>query len=456
MYAEISPLDGRYRSRLEGLGQLFSEAALMQARTEVELRYLLAQEGLGLFEPFSAEENARIQEKLTSFGPEDHQRIKSIEGEIRHDVKAVEVYLGEVLGLREPNRIHFALTSEDVNKLALGMLLRAYRDQHQLPQLRELVETLVDAAEQWKGVAFPARTHGQPASPTTLGKELSVFISRLLRQVRQLEALTFTGKLNGATGTYSAFDAAFPGVDWPAFSRAFVESLGLAPNPCTTQIEGYDSIAEYLAITSRVNGIVLDLDLDAWTYISHGDLIQRSRPGEVGSSTMPHKVNPIRFENSEGNLTLSTGLIHTLTEKLSRSRMQRDLSDMTVRRNIGVALAHAHLAIGQTIAGLEEIGVDASALQSKVDASPEVLAEAYQTILRAAGTADPYGLLKTATRGKSVTLEALHAWIDELPVDRETQAKMKALTPSGYLGRAAEICQQVVDEARTWLAASAQ
>ena len=451
MNFEISPLDGRYRGRLKGLGEVFSEYALMRARTEVELRYLLAQESLGLFEPFTGEEAARIESKLTSFGPGDFERIKQIESEIRHDVKAVEVFLGETLDLREPNRIHFALTSEDVNNLALGLLLRTYRDEYQLPQVQSLVKALADAADRWKAAAFPARTHGQPASPTTLGKEFAVFLARLLRQAIALEALTFTGKLNGATGTYSAFDAAFPDVDWPAFSRSFVASLGLDPNPCTTQIEGYDAIAEYLAIAARINGIVLDLDLDAWTYISHGDLIQRSRPGEVGSSTMPHKVNPIRFENSEGNLTISTGLIHTLTEKLARSRMQRDLSDMTVRRNIGVALAHAYLAIGQTLQGLEEIDADAAALRAKVDAAPEVLAEAYQTILRAAGAPDPYGLLKAATRGKSVTLEGLRTWIDGLPVDGDVKARMKALTPSDYVGRATEICEQTVAEARDWL-----
>lgn len=454
MNLEISPLDGRYRKRLEGLGEVFSEFALMRARSEVELRYLLAQESLGLFDPFTEDEVARIEAKLSTFGPQDFDRIKAIESEIRHDVKAVEVFLAETLDLREPNRIHFALTSEDVNNLALGLLLRTYRDVYQHPQLGTLIENLADAAERWKTVVFPARTHGQSASPTTLGKELAVFLSRLLRQVKQLAALTFTGKLNGATGTYAAFDASFPHVDWPAFSRAFVASLGLAPNPCTTQIEGYDAIAEYLAITARINGIVLDLDLDAWTYISHGDLIQRSRPGEVGSSTMPHKVNPIRFENSEGNLTISTGLIHTLTEKLSRSRMQRDLSDMTVRRNIGVALAHAYLAIGQTVQGLEEIDADVEVLRSKVDATPEVLAEAYQTILRAASAPDPYGLLKAATRGKSVTLDGLRAWIDGLPVDADVKDQMKALSPSDYVGRAVEICDQVVAEARDWLRAA--
>ena len=451
MNFEISPLDGRYRKRLEGLGDVFSEFALMRARTEVELRYLLAQESLGLFDPFNEDEVARIEAKLASFDRQDFDRIKAIESEIRHDVKAVEVFLAEALDLREPNRIHFALTSEDVNNLALGLLLRTYRDAHQLPQIRALIEALADAAERWKAVVFPGRTHGQPASPTTLGKELAVFLARLLRQVTQLQELTFAGKLNGATGTYSAFDAAFPGIDWPAFSRSFVASIGLEPNPCTTQIEGYDSIAEYLAITVRINGIVLDFDLDAWTYISHRDLIQRSRPGEVGSSTMPHKVNPIRFENSEGNLTISTGLIHTLTEKLSRSRMQRDLSDMTVRRNIGVALAHAHLAIGQTIQGLEEIDVDAKALRVKVDAAPEVLAEAYQTMLRAAGAPDPYGLLKAATRGKSVTLDGLRTWIDGLPVDSDVKERMKALKPSDYVGRATVVCEQVVSEAREWL-----
>ena len=455
-HLEISPLDGRYAARLGALSEIFSEFALMRARCDVELRYVLALEETGIFPPLAESERCAIEQALDGFDEAAFARIKEIEETTRHDVKSCEIYLRERLGLAHPNRIHFGLTSEDVNNLALGQLLRAYRDDHQVPLLRRLVAQLADQAERWRATVFPGRTHGQPASPTTLGKEWAVFVSRLLRQGRQLERLVFTGKLNGATGTYAASCAALPGFDWPAFAGRFVSSLGLEPNPCTTQIEGYDAIAEYLGIVSRINGIVLDLDLDCWAYISRGDLIQRSRAGEVGSSTMPHKVNPIRFENSEGNLTVSTGLIHTLTEKLARSRMQRDLSDMTVRRNIGVALAHAHLAIDQTIGGLAELDADAGALRARVNEAPEVLAEAYQTILRAAGVEDPYEMLKAATRGKLVTLDGLREWIDRLPVGEDVKAEMKRLSPADYVGRAEGLCDLVVAEARVWLSEAAR
>ena len=452
MQREISPLDGRYRERLAKLPSYFSEFALMKARCEVELAYLEALDRAGLFPALQDGERERIEGARTSFSDADFERIVEIDREIDHDVKACEIFLREKLGLAQPNRIHFGLTSADVDNLAYGLLLERFRDEQQLPLLRRLIERLVDLVEAWKDVVFPARTHGQPASPTTLGKELAVFLSRLLRQAEQLEAHRFRGKLTGATGTYASFVAAFPDHDWIAFSDAFVESLGLEPNRCTTQIEDHDTLAEYFAIVSRINNVVSDLDRDLWEYISRGDVIERAVGREVGSSTMPHKVNPIRFENSEGNVAVSNALLHALSDKLSRSRMQRDLSDTTVKRNIGVALAHGHLAIGGTLRGLERIEVDEGALRAKVDSSPEVLAEAIQTVLRVEGVEDPYELLRGLTRNREVSLADLHSWVDGLAIAEETKKRLKALTPGRYVGLAEAVCDAVVIEATDWLA----
>jgi adenylosuccinate lyase len=448
---EISPLDGRYRERLAKLPSYFSEFALMMVRCEVELAYLEALDRAGLFPALSDGERERIEGARTSFSDADFERIVEIDREIDHDVKACEIFLRERLGLAHPNRIHFGLTSADVNNLAYGLLLTRFRDEQQLPLLRRLIERLVALVEAWRDVVFPARTHGQPASPTTLGKELAVFLSRLLRQVAQLDAHRFRGKLTGATGTYASFVTAFPDHDWIAFSDAFVESLGLEPNRCTTQIEDHDTLAEYFAIVSRINNIVSDLDRDLWEYISRGDVVEKPVEREVGSSTMPHKVNPIRFENSEGNVAISNALLHALSDKLTRSRMQRDLSDTTVKRNIGVALAHGHLAIGGTLRGLERIDVDRDALRAKVDSSPEVLAEAIQTVLRVEGVEDPYELLRGLTRGEGLTLDRLRSFVDGLPVDGDVKDRLRNLRPADYVGLAPQICDRAVGAARRWL-----
>jgi len=284
LYDEISPLDGRYKERLSGFGDHFSEFALMRARCEVELRYLSALEKSGLFPPLSPEEKGRIEGLLSSFAKEDFARIKEIEGRIGHDVKACEIFLREALRLKTPNLIHFGLTSEDVNNLAYGLILTRYRDHVQLPQLRDLIATLLDLVERWKGIPFPARTHGQPASPTTAGKEMAVFLSRLLRQAEQIKSFRFRGKLNGASGNYSALATAFPDYDWEGFANRFISELGLEPNQVTTQIEDGDHLSEYFAIVLRINTIVLDLDLDMWEYISRGEIVQTAKPGEVAQS----------------------------------------------------------------------------------------------------------------------------------------------------------------------------
>ena len=451
MFKEISPLDGRYAAVLSSLGDTFSEFALVRERCIVELLYLKALDSTNVFPSLAHDEVARIDDALASFSEGNYARVKEIETETNHDVKACELFLREKLELAHPEMIHFGLTSADINNLAYARILTSYRSGHQLPQLRKLISVLADLAEAWQSAPFPARTHGQPASPTTAGKEIAVFVSRLLRQARQLEVHRFGGKLNGATGTYSALLTAAPTVDWPAISKALVESMGLEWNPCTTQIEGGDSLAEYLDITARINGIVLDLDLDMWQYISRGEIVQQTVADEVGSSTMPHKVNPIRFENSEGNIVVANALLPALAGKLAQSRMQRDLSGSTVQRNIGVALAHSYLAIGQTMQGLARVDLDRNAALRSVRAHPEVLAEAIQTILRAEGVDDPFALLKTLTRGHGLSIEDLHAWIDKLHIAVDVKARLKELKPATYIGLAESVCGDVVSAARAWL-----
>ena len=451
MFKEISPLHGRYATLLAPLGNLFSEFALARERCVIECLYLKSLDATDVFPALSSDEVARIDAAIVSFAESDFARVKEIEAKTNHDVKACELFLREKLELSHPEMIHFGLTSADVNNLAYARILMRYRDEHQLPQLRELIGTTADLADAWKAVPFPARTHGQPASPTTAGKEMAVFLARLLRQARQLEAHRFRGKLNGATGTYSALVVAAPDVDWPVLSKALVEGMGLEWNPCTTQIEGSDSLAEYLAVTARINNIVLDLDLDLWYYISYGEIVQKAVPGEAGSSTMPHKVNPIRFENSEGNIAIANALLPALTDKLTRSRMQRDLSGSTVQRNVGVALSHSYLAIQQTMQGLDRIDIDRDVALNNVQTHPEVLAEAVQTVLRAEGVENPYELLKTLTRGQLLTIENLHAWIDELEIADSVKVRLKVLRSAEYIGLAESICEDAVREARDWL-----
>ena len=453
---EISPLDGRYRDRLAPLGEFFSEFALVQARLEVELRYLIAldEAETGLFQRLASGERGRMDELLDGLSETDFERVKAIESEIRHDVKSCEVFLRHRLDLSEPERIHFGLTSADINNLAYGLILKQFRDEVQLPQLKALVATLADMAQETCETPFPARTHGQMASPSTAGKELAVFVDRLVRQGRQLGVFSFRGKLTGATGTFAAFHVVDASFDWLGFSKRFVESLGLEPHIVSTQIDDGDALAEYFDLTARIHRIVLDLDLDCWEYLSRGELIQRAVAGEVGSSTMPHKVNPIRFENSEGNLTIANALLRAFSEKLSRSRMQRDLSDTTVRRNIGVALAHGHLAIGETLRGLDEITVNESLCRKHIDAVPAVLTEAVQTVLRVEGIENAYERLREATRGQTLSLADLHVFIDGLEIAGAVKERLKALRPFDYVGLAPEICRCVVEEARAWLAES--
>ncbi len=441
---EISPLDGRYQQRLQPLGAYFSEFALMQARCEVELRYVLALDDTGLFPALNLEEKERVGQAIENFSDEDYQQIKTIEAITRHDVKACEIFLREKVQLTEHNMIHFALTSEDVNNLAYNLMLKGYSANEYLPLLKRLIDLLCTLVSSWKSLPFPARTHGQKASPTTAGKEMAVYINRLLRQHQKLASFRFCGKLNGAVGNFSAMLAAFPDYDWISFSYNFVESLGLTPNIATTQIEDHDTWAEYFNITRQVNNIVIDLDQDFWSYISRDLFHEETLAGEVGSSTMPHKVNPINFENSEGNLLLSNSLLAMLADKLCRSRMQRDLSDSTVERNIGVALAHSYLAITETIRGLQKIRINEERCRQELDTSPELLAEPIQTILKTAGINDPYSLLKQITRGKTITYEDLQQFIEGLELDNDVKTRLKTLQVSSYIGDAIRICDEVL------------
>ena len=444
----LSPLDGRYADRLALQRRYFSEQALMEYRCKVELHYALALDQLGIFPALSKPERERLQDLLQNFGPEDYAAIKAIEARTRHDVKACEIFLRQRTGLSNPHLFHFALTSEDANNLAYALMLKDHHQAAVLPQAEQLLDKLAELAQAWAAIPFPARTHGQKASPTTAGKELAVFLHRLLRIYEQLKGFKFSGKLNGAVGNYSAMLAAFPQVDWMAFSDQFLEGLGLIPNWATTQIEDHDTFAFYFNWLRQWNNVVWDLNTDCWLYISRDLFSERSQADEVGSSTMPHKVNPINFENSEGNLSLANALLGALADKLSKSRMQRDLSDSTVQRNLGVALGHGYLALSETLKGLDKLQINADLCLKELQDSPELLAEPIQTMLKTAGIEDPYELLKKATRGKRPDREGLLALVRSLDLPAELLARIEALRPETYLGDALRICERVLQAYR--------
>lgn len=447
----ISPLDGRYGAKLRHLSEYFSEFALMRMRCLVEIQYVEALNNTGLFPRLEEEELKSIHLAKHNFNREDYDRIKEIEKTVNHDVKACELFLREKLLLKQSNMIHFGLTSEDINNLAYTLLFKEFVDKEQMEQLNRLMLILSKKASQWQNIPFPARTHGQKASPSTAGKEIAVHLSRLLRQFKRLKRHRFIGKLNGATGTYAAMLAAFPDFDWLYFSCEFIERLGLNYSIATTQIEDHDTWAEYFAIVRSINNIVLDLDRDIWMYLMLGYFIDKGEKESIGSSTMPHKINPIRFENSEGNLQISNSLLDMLSNKLTTSRLQRDLSDSTVTRNVGIALSHSYLALNETINGLLKIEINESRCMEELEDSPELLAEPIQTILRAEGTEDPYTLLKDLTRGRRITYDDLNEFIRNLDVSDEIKARLYSLTVSKYTGYASMICNLVLEDARSEL-----
>lgn len=444
----ISPIDGRYRDRLELLADYFSEKALMGSRCKVEYLYLVELDKTGLFPAIPPAALQAMEAAVMQFSDAHYQQIKAIENKTKHDVKACEIFLRDFLPAEFQNMVHFGLTSEDVNNLAYTFLLQDYRANVQLPQLRKLIDRLCQLAEQWKTIPFPCRTHGQKASPSTAGKEIAVFINRLMRQYRLLRDVQFEGKFGGAVGNYSAMIAAFPDYDWLQFCHRFIAAQGLKPAVATTQIEDHDTWGTYFNVTRQINNIVLDLDVDCWLYISHELFFEKSVAGEVGSSTMPHKVNPINFENSEGNLMIANSLLAMMADKLSRSRMQRDLSDSTVSRNIGVALAHSYLSITETLRGLDKLQINEAQCRAELADSPELLAEPIQTLLKTVGIDDPYTLLKNATRGQRPTREMLLQLVDSLDIDPIIKTRIHSWQPENYIGDAVRICDLVLQEWR--------
>ena len=441
----ISPIDGRYADKTTDLRPLFSEYGLIRHRVQVEVRWLQAlarHPGISEVPPLSEAASSLLDGLVETFTPADAQRVKNIERVTNHDVKAVEYQLKEkIAGNAELEAIsefiHFACTSEDINNLAYALMLREARTQVLLPQLDEINDAITRLAHQHADQPMLARTHGQPASPTTLGKEMANVAYRLKRQRAQLAAVPLLGKINGAVGNYNAHLAAYPELDWEDFARRFVtEDLGLDWNPYTIQIEPHDYMAEFFHAVMRANTVLLDFCRDVWSYIAIGYFRQKTVAGEIGSSTMPHKVNPIDFENAEGNLGVANALLDHLSAKLPVSRWQRDLTDSTVLRTLGVGLAHSLVAYQSCLKGIGKLEVNASALAADLDDNWEVLAEPIQTVMRRYGLEQPYEQLKALTRGQRVERETLRAFIADLAIPAEAKQRLLALTPASYTGNA--------------------
>jgi len=449
--AALSPLDGRYAKALDPLRAYFSEQALIGYRIRIELDWLqalAAERAIRELKPFGKATLGAFRKIMAAFSERDAEHVKNIEAETNHDVKAIEYWLRAKLGKNKEAQaglefIHFACTSEDVNNLAYALMVRDSRDKVMLPTLDQLVAALRALARRHAGLAMLSRTHGQPATPTTLGKEMANFAHRLSRARERIAAVAILGKVNGAVGNYNAHLVAYPGFDWERFCRRFVERLGLEFNPYTTQIEPHDWLAELLDAYARANSVLLDLDRDVWGYVSLGYFAQKVKPGEVGSSTMPHKVNPIDFENSEGNIGVANALLRHLADKLPVSRWQRDLSDSTAQRNIGAALGHTLLAYAACRRGLAKLHADGARLAADLEANWEVLAEAVQQVMRRHGVADAYDKLKAISRGKRLERGALARFVRSLPIPAEEKKRLLALTPARYTGLAAELARRV-------------
>ncbi|MDE2279633.1 MAG: adenylosuccinate lyase [Xanthomonadaceae bacterium] len=447
----LSPLDGRYASKAEPLRPIFSEFGLMHRRVHVEIEWLLAlaaEPGIAELPPFTETQVKQLHTIADSFGIEDGARIKAIEATTNHDVKAVEYFIKERIGndaalAQAREFVHFACTSEDINNLSYALMLRDARTQVLLPAFDAIIARLRELAHANAALPMLSRTHGQTASPSTLGKELANVVARLERQRAQLAALEIPGKINGAVGNYNAHAITYPELDWRAFSQRFVESLGLDYNPYTTQIEPHDGVAEYCDAVRRANTILIDLARDVWGYISLGYFKQKLKEGEVGSSTMPHKVNPIDFENAEGNFGLANALLGHFAEKLPISRWQRDLTDSTVLRALGTAFGHTLVALESLQKGLGKLTVNADRLAADLDASWEVLAEAVQTVMRRYGLPQPYEQLKALTRGQGITRESMRDFIGKLELPAEAKQRLLDLTPGGYIGLAEGLAREI-------------
>lgn len=451
--AALSPLDGRYAKSVEALRPVFSEYGLMRARVRVELSWLkalAAEPKIVEVPPFDGAVLAEIDDVIAGFSLEDAAAVKAIEATTNHDVKAIEYWLKErFAGVPAVSAvsefIHFACTSEDINNLSHALMLREARDEVLLPKLAEVSDKLRSLAHELAAVPMMSRTHGQPATPTTLGKEVANVLYRLERQAKQLSAQEFLGKINGAVGNYNAHMVAYPDVDWEGHCRRFVEEdLGLTFNPYTIQIEPHDYMVEFFQAVSRINTILIDFNRDVWGYISLGYFKQKVKAGEVGSSTMPHKVNPIDFENSEGNLGMANAVLAFLSEKLPVSRWQRDLTDSTVLRNMGVGIGYAVLGLAAHLRGLNKLEANPAALAADLDATWELLAEPIQTVMRRYGVANPYEKLKDLTRGKGgITPEVLASFIRNLDIPDGAKQQLLDLTPASYVGKAENLAKRI-------------
>ena len=448
----VSPVDGRYGSRTSALRPIFSEYGLIRNRVLVEVRWLqrlAAHAGVTEVAPFSDTANAALNELAENFQLEHAERVKEFERTTNHDVKAVEYLLKEQAQklpelAKVTEFIHFACTSEDINNLSHALMLREGRDDVLLPLMRKLAESLRALSVEFADVPMLSRTHGQPASPTTLGKEFANVVYRLERQIAQTAAIPLLGKINGAVGNYNAHISAYPEIDWEANAKEFIEGdLGLTFNPYTTQIEPHDYTAELFDAVARFNTILIDFDRDVWGYISLGYFKQKTVAGEIGSSTMPHKVNPIDFENSEGNLGIANAIFQHLASKLPISRWQRDLTDSTVLRNLGVGMAHSVIAYEATLKGVGKLELNAAKIAEDLDNCWEVLAEPVQTVMRRYGIENPYEKLKDLTRGKGISAEALQTFIETLDLPEEAKVQLRALTPANYIGNAGAQAKRV-------------
>jgi adenylosuccinate lyase len=447
----LSPLDGRYAGKLDALRPEFSEYGLIRRRLQIEIEWLkalAAEPHFAEIPTFSPATLAEVDALLAEFSPLYAAEVKAIEAVTNHDVKALEYWIRKRLAanaevMRVAEFIHFACTSEDINNLAHALMLQAARDGTMLPMLDQVLERLRELAHQLADLPMMSRTHGQPATPTTLGKEIANVAYRLGRARSTIAGVRLLGKINGAVGNYNAHLAAYPGFDWERFARSFVESLGLEFNPYTIQIEPHDSMAELFDAFARANVILMDLNRDLWGYISLGYFRQKLKAGEIGSSTMPHKVNPIDFENSEGNLGLGNAVLRHLAEKLPLSRWQRDLTDSTVLRNMGVALGYTLLAYDSLLRGLHKLEADGACLQRDLDANWELLAEPVQTVMRRFGVANPYEMLKDLTRGKRVSREDMRCFIEGLEIPAAAKQELLELTPWAYTGMAAQLARKI-------------
>jgi adenylosuccinate lyase len=447
----LSPLDGRYASKVETLRPIFSEFGLMHRRVHVEIEWLLAlaaDPGIVELPAFSPAQIEKLKGIAADFSVDDGARIKTIEATTNHDVKAVEYFIKERIGndaslAQAKEFVHFACTSEDINNLSYALMLRDARTDVLLPAIDGIIAKLRELAHANANLPMLSRTHGQTASPSTLGKELANVVARLERQRKQLVALEVPGKINGAVGNYNAHAITYPELDWRGFSQRFVESLGLDYNPYTTQIEPHDGVAEYCDVVRRANIILIDLARDIWGYISLGYFKQSLKAGEVGSSTMPHKVNPIDFENAEGNFGLANALLGHFAEKLPISRWQRDLTDSTVLRALGTAFGHTLVALESLKKGLGKLTVNADRLAADLDASWEVLAEAVQTVMRRYGLPEPYEQLKALTRGQGITKDSMRTFITGLDLPTDAKQRLLDLTPGGYIGLAEPLARDI-------------